>query len=449
MSEQQAQRREVAQVRSQLRDELRHRLRPMTGRDPDERSRSTTPLELLYDLTYVVAFAKAAEELAHQVELGHVGSALGAYGFAVFAISWAWMNFTWFTSAYGNDDALFRLATIVQMAGVVVLTFGLPLSFEDAAAGESPHNTVMLIGYVVMRVPLIFLWLRAARDDAEHRDTATAYAVVIALAQAGWVAVALLPLPVEVTVALVVAFAAAELAAPVVLERKLGRAPWNAGHVAERFSLLALITLGEVVAATTTAVAAVTSEDGWSAASVVVIASGLLLAAGFWWAYFLIPSRIVLEAYPERTFAWRYAHLPIFGSIAAVGAGLRVAAAAVHGGELSLFDVALALALPVAAVLLTIFVTWSVLMRTYDLSHVPLFLATLVPLGAALVAARVVGGDDPLNLEHGADLAGLVAVAALVALSAVVEVVGHEVVGYRHTAEVVEADPPAPSPSAA
>ena len=61
-------------LRARLRDELRHRLRPMRGRDPHERDRATTPIELLYDLTYVIAFGAAAEELAHQVAEGHVGA---------------------------------------------------------------------------------------------------------------------------------------------------------------------------------------------------------------------------------------------------------------------------------------------------------------------------------------------------------------------------------------
>ena len=252
---------DTAALRSRLREDLRHRIRPMTGRDPSESGRAGTPLELLYDLTYVVAFAAAAEQLAHHVEQGDVGSALGAYTFAVFAISWAWMNFTWFSSAYGNDDALFRVATIAQMVGVVVLTFGLPVSFDDAAHGDSPFNAVMLIGYMIMRVPLVALWLRAAKEDPDHRETALAYAVLIAVAQACWVAVIVVPLSVAVTVTALVVLALGEMVAPVLLERRFGRAPWNAGHIAERFGLLTLITLGEVVAATTAAVAATTSPS--------------------------------------------------------------------------------------------------------------------------------------------------------------------------------------------
>ena len=43
----------------------RHRRRPLSGRDPNEAHRTATPLELLYDLTFVVAFGTAADQLAY------------------------------------------------------------------------------------------------------------------------------------------------------------------------------------------------------------------------------------------------------------------------------------------------------------------------------------------------------------------------------------------------
>jgi low temperature requirement protein LtrA len=426
---------------SDLRDDLRHRLRPMTGRNPRQRDRSASPLELLYDLTYVIAFAGAAEQLAHQIEAGHWAAALGAYLFAVFAVTWAWLNFTWFTSAYGNDDVLFRLATIVQMAGVIILTFGLPDSFDSAVDGRNPNNALMVVGYVVMRVPLIALWLRAAHEDHEHRATARAYAAAIAAAQLAWILTATVELPIAVNVCALLAVAGAELAAPVVIEARLGKLPWNAGHIAERFNLLTLITIGEVVAATTAAVDAVVREQGWTAAAVLVIASGLALAAAMWWAYFLIPSRSVLSRLPERTMLWRYAHLPIFGAIAAVGAGLRVTAAAAQERSASLLEIALCLAVPLACVLVTIFLTWSALTGSHDLTHIPLFVATLVPLSAA-VAFAASASSGPIDLRHGPTVSRLVVVLALIAAGAVIEVVGHELVGYRHTVQALRNDAP-------
>ena len=418
--------------RARLKDDLWHRPRPMTGRDPSESHRAATPLELLYDLVYVIAFGAAAEQLARLLADGQPGPAVGAYLFAIFGVSWAWMNFTWFSSAYGNDDALFRIATIAQMVGVVIFTFGLPMSFEAAGDGESPNNWLMVVGYVIMRVPLIALWLRAAREDEARRRTAVAYAVTIALAQAGWVLTTVIPLPAALIVVGLAVLALAEMVAPVVIERRLGRAPWNAGHISERFALLTLITLGEVVASTTIAVGALIESQGVSPAAVAIAAAGIVLAAALWWAYFLIPSRTLLGRWPARIWAWRYAHLPMFGAIAAVGAGLHVAALTVEHGEGSLLLVASSIAIPVGAVILMVYLTWSLLVRSFDITHVPMLLLCLVPLVAAIVVAGVWSGAEVFSVG------ALVTVITLVALSSVVEVVVHERVGYAHTIRALE-----------
>ena len=83
----------------------------------------------------------------------------------MFAVVWAWINFTWFASAYDTDDWIYRLTTMVQMAGVVILALGLPAMFDSFDAGERLDNRAMVVGYVVMRVPMVSQWLRAARQD--------------------------------------------------------------------------------------------------------------------------------------------------------------------------------------------------------------------------------------------------------------------------------------------
>src|SRR3954452_11730218 len=117
-----------------------HRRRRFTGRDPDEGNRASTPLELLYDLTIVVAFGTASDELAHYVAEDHVGTGVAGFVFASFAVSWAWVNYSWFASAYDIDDWVFRLATLVQMAGVIVLSLGLPQMFDSIDHGDTLNN---------------------------------------------------------------------------------------------------------------------------------------------------------------------------------------------------------------------------------------------------------------------------------------------------------------------
>ena len=58
--------------------DLGHRRRRLTGRDQHEPHRTATPLELLYDLTFVVAFGQAANELAHYLAEDHIRPGLSA-----------------------------------------------------------------------------------------------------------------------------------------------------------------------------------------------------------------------------------------------------------------------------------------------------------------------------------------------------------------------------------
>ena len=45
---------------------------PMRGRDPDEPHRASTPLELFFDLCFVVAVAQAGIALHHELAAGHL-----------------------------------------------------------------------------------------------------------------------------------------------------------------------------------------------------------------------------------------------------------------------------------------------------------------------------------------------------------------------------------------
>ena len=66
----------------------------MAGRDIHESNRVSTPLELLFDLTFVVAVAAVASQLHHAVGEHHLAAGMLAFGTGFAAIWWAWMNFT-------------------------------------------------------------------------------------------------------------------------------------------------------------------------------------------------------------------------------------------------------------------------------------------------------------------------------------------------------------------
>jgi low temperature requirement protein LtrA len=199
--------------------------RSMRARRPDEHHRASTPLELLFDLCFVVAVAQAAVELHHAIAENHLGTGLIGYLTVFFAIWWAWMNFTWFATAFDTDDVPYRLTTLVQIAGGLVLAAGVSSAFERA------DFTVITFGYVIMRLAMVAQWGRAARADPEHRVTALRFVVGITVVQAAW----LLRLALPEGPALVAFFVlvAAELAVPVWAEHPAMTA-WHPHHIAER-----------------------------------------------------------------------------------------------------------------------------------------------------------------------------------------------------------------------
>ena len=182
---------------------------------------------------------------------------------AIFAICWAWINFSWFASAYDTDDWAFRLATMVQMVGVIILSLGLPQVFRSIDEGRPVDNSVTVAGYVVMRVAMVFLWLRAARQDPRRRRACQTYAVTIGVAQIGWVLLLILA---DSTVGEFFTWGALllviEMAGPVIAERRKGGTPWHAHHIAERYGLLTIITLGEGVIGTVASLGAVVDSQG-------------------------------------------------------------------------------------------------------------------------------------------------------------------------------------------
>jgi low temperature requirement protein LtrA len=402
-----------------------HRLARMTGRDPGADHRAASPLELLFDLTFVVAFGQAADELAHLVVDGHAPQGVLGFVFAIGATCWAWINFSWFASAYDTDDWLFRVLTLVQMIGVVVFTLGLPAMFESLAAGGSVDNAVLVAGYVVMRVAMIAQWLRVAVQDPERRSTAVAYVVLVGIAQLAWIALAVSQqsaLGFFLCAAVLFVF---EAACPVIAERRSSGTPWNPLHIAERYGLLAIIALGEGIFGTVAAVTALVDEQGWSTDAVMVVVAGVGITFGLWWTYFLVPSGEILARHRERSFVWGYGQIVVLGAIAAIGAGLHVAASVIEGhAEIGVTGAVVSVAVPAIVFSVTLFA-----LRTYLVREVEAVLTSLV---AGCVAILV----GAIGLAAAGAPMGLCLVVVTVAPAVVV--VGYETLGYRRDAAAVQ-----------
>jgi low temperature requirement protein LtrA len=370
-------------------------VRRMLPRRRDEKHRASTPLELFFDLCFVVAVAQAGGQLAHAVAEGHLRSALPHYLFVFFGVWWAWVNFSWFASAYDTDDIPYRLATLVQITGALVFAAGVPRMFAG-------HYEVGVLGYLVMRTVMVAQWLRVAGSSTQperraERTMALRYATGVGCVQVLWVVMLFLPHAVQSWTPLVlVPF---ELSVPAFAERRY-ETTWHPEHIAERYGLFTLIVLGETVAAATVAVQSGINGHDELGGVLPIAAGGLLVCFSAWWIYFARPIHDHLRS-NRQAFLWGYGHYLVFLSLAAIGAGLEVAVEHATGSaQVSGFTAAGVVTVPTGVYLL---VVW-VLHARYGKSGAA---QAVLPVAAlAVVAVTWVGG------AAGVLTAGLVCAAA-------------------------------------
>jgi low temperature requirement protein LtrA len=363
------------------------------SRDPAEQHRVSTSLELLFDLCFVGAVSQAAAGLHHFLGLGEPGRGLTAFALVFFAIWWAWMNFTWFASAYDTDDVPYRLLTLVQIAGALILAAGVSriMLSRDFSLGVT--------GYVVMRLALVVQWVRAGRGDPERRRTTYRYAAGVGAVECCWVVFLLVPHGIAQNVVLP-ALVLVELAVPAWAERT-GSTTWHPHHISERYGLFTLIVLGESVLAATTAIQSEADQSGFDRGLLGVAAGGLLIVFGMWWVYFAVPAHDLLTSM-RRAFVWGYGHYLIFGSAAAVGAGLGLAVEQGRGGDhLSATAAGAAVTVPVAVYLVAL---WLLHLRPHSVRGLHRY---VTPIAAALILAATFA--PAAVLVTGLIMAGLVA----------------------------------------
>ncbi|MFI2111642.1 low temperature requirement protein A [Streptomyces lydicus] len=379
----------------------------MQARRRDEEHRTATPLELFFDLCFVVAVAQAGRQLAHALTEGHWGHGISGYLMLFFAVWWAWMNFSWFASAYDTDDPLYRVVTLVQIVGVLILAAGVPRAFADS------DFTVVWCGYLVMRLAMVSQWLRAARGSrGTERRTALGYALGVTVCQVGWLGLLLLPEGDVLWVFVVVGLM--ELAVPALAERSY-QTTWHPHHIAERYGLFTIIVLGETIAAATVAVQSALDEHDELGTLLPLAGGGLLVVFAAYWIYFAVPIHLHLRS-NRQAFLWGYGHYLVFGSAAAVGAGIEVAVAqAFDKAQLSASAAGACVTVPAALFMFTVWLIHSRHHKRGPAQHLVLPVSSVLVLActfagswavpaAGLVAAATVAAGVTLTARQGTAL---------------------------------------------
>ena len=376
--------------------------RAMLSRDTSEHHRASTPLELLFDLCFVVAVSQAVGNLHHFAVEGRFQDGILRYCFVFFAIWWPWVNFTWFASAFDTDDIAYRIAVLVQIGGSLTIAAGIPRVFEHM------DLKVLVVGYIIMRLSMVSLWWRVVRTNPGLAVTARRFAIGIAVLQVCW-AVRLF-LPDVIGQPLFFLFLVAELAIPVWAERA-GRTPWHPGHIAERYGLFTLIVLGESILGATVSIQSALDAGEELPRLIMIAIGGLLMVFAMWWLYFDHPTDTSLRhvrsgsaTLRESPFIFGYGHLLIFASAAAVGAGLEIAVDHVtHHAHITSHQAAAFIAVPVV-----LFLT-SIWLLRFTLRHTPLLKTGIYGLAIGLILLTIVLDQPVLPI-------GVIAATAVIAL---------------------------------
>jgi low temperature requirement protein LtrA len=281
----------------------------------------------------------------------------------------------------------------------------------------------MVLGYVIMRVALVFQWLRAANEDPARCRVCLTYAATISIAQVGWVIQIATRLSTPAAVLFGAMLVLIEMTGPLLAERQAGGTPWHAHHIAERYSLFAIIALGEGVVGTVAALSAVIERQGWTLDAVLVGVAGMGLTFSMWWVYYLVPSGEILRRHRDRASIWGYLQMLIVTSIVATGAGLHVAAFFIEQkAHITAVAVILAVAVPLVIFLVLLHALYYFLVRRFHSMDAWLLISSA---GLAMLAAI-------------AALSSISTAACLVllVLAPTITVVAYELRGYRRAAMI-------------
>jgi low temperature requirement protein LtrA len=273
-----------------------------------------TPLELFFDLVFVLAITQCTALMSHNPTWSGLGQGLLVLG----VLWWAWAAYAWLTSVVDPEEGAVRFAMFAAMAGFLIVALATPQAFGDLALPFA-------LAYGAVRAAHIALFVLASRDDPGLRHSVAGLAVSSAIGVGLLIGASFLDGIAQG--ALWIIALTLDMAGPLFF---IDAAGWRLepGHFAERHGLIIIIALGEsIVAIGVGAHAHLT----WGIAAAATL--GVALSAALWWMYFdvvaLVSRRRLISA-PEglvrNTLArdsYSYIHLPMVAGIVLAALGLK------------------------------------------------------------------------------------------------------------------------------
>jgi low temperature requirement protein LtrA len=272
-----------------------------------------TPLELFFDLVFVLALTQCTALMADDPTWTGLARGLLVLG----VLWWSWVGYAWLTSVVDPEEGVVRFAIFAAMAALLVAALCVPQAFGDL-------GLLFACAYAVVRYGQIVLFVVASRDDPALRRS------VIGLAVSTAIGVGLLVGASAADGALQGALWALALLLDMGGPFLFGSEGWKLvpGHFAERHGLIVIIALGESIVAI-----GVGAEFGVDTGVVVAAILGIGVAAALWWLYFdivaLVAARRLANAAPGRERneiardSFSYLHFPMVAGIVLLALGLK------------------------------------------------------------------------------------------------------------------------------
>jgi low temperature requirement protein LtrA len=276
-----------------------------------------TPLELFFDLVFVLAITQCTALMAHHQTWSGLLQGLLVLG----VLWWAWVGYAWLTSVIDPEEGAVRLVIFGAMAAMLIVSLCVPEAFGNLAL-------TFALAYGAFRVAHIALFMLAGRGDAALRRSVTGLAASTAIAVGLLAAASLLDGLAQGALWALALFL--DMAGPYFF----GSEGWTLvpAHFAERHGLIVLIALGESIVAIGVG-AAGKLDIGIGAVAVL----GVALAAAMWWIYFdvvaLVSARRLGEAAVGRVQnelardSYSYIHMALVSGIVLVALGMKVSIA--------------------------------------------------------------------------------------------------------------------------
>lgn len=272
-----------------------------------------TPLELFFDLVFVLALTQCTALMA----ANPTGEGLAQGMLVLGVLWWSWVGYAWLTSVIDPEQIAVRLAIFAAMAAFLVAALCVPEAFGD-------RGLLFAGAYAIVRYSQLALFHIASEDDAALRRSLRGLGAGTTVGVALIAAASFLDGPAQGAVW------ALALVLDVGEPYLFGAEGWrfSPGHFAERHGAIIIIALGESIVAI-----GVGSEVGVDAGVVVAAVLGVALAAALWWLYFdivaLVAERRLTRATPGREAneiardSFSYLHFPMVAGIVLAALGLK------------------------------------------------------------------------------------------------------------------------------